>query len=135
MVPTATTRPPWRRVWFTIAAAGGVELGPLGVQAVVLDPLGRDWPEGPQTDVECAIDAGNPPRGKAVEEVVGEMEPGRRRGHRPRHLGVEGLVAEPVAGALATLADVGGQGDLSMPLQKHCRGQRRAGRVQALARA
>ena len=103
------------------------QLGPLGVQEVVLDPLGLDRPEGAEADVERAVDAGDPPRGEAAEDVVGEVEPGRRRGDGPRHLGVEGLVAEPVARPFAPLADVRGQGDLSVPFQSSAVGAARLG--------
>ena len=60
---------------------------------MVLDAGGPDRPEGRRPDVQRERVDLDPPRPELVEERPGEVQARRRRGHRPRRLGVDGLVA------------------------------------------
>ena len=71
----------------TFGAAHGVQaigrrdrqLSPFRMQDVVLDPIGFDWPEGPEADVKRDINDVDRTFLEALKHLLGEVQPGRRR--------------------------------------------------------
>jgi hypothetical protein len=60
---------------------------------MVLDAVGRDGPEGPQAHQQLHPEQVHPARPTPGEQVVGEVQPGRGRRHRPGPVGEHRLVA------------------------------------------
>ena len=60
---------------------------------MVLDAVGRDGPAGPQAHQQLHPEQVHPARPTPGEQVVGEVQPGRGRRHRPGPVGEHRLVA------------------------------------------
>ena len=76
------------------------------MHGVFCQRVGRDRPESAGADVERQRANLDALLRQPVKQRFGEMQPRRRRRHGARHLGVHGLVADPIALDHLALADV-----------------------------
>ena len=116
MVPTATTRPPAARALVQRRRNLRPYLAPFGMHAVLGRVVGLDGQEGAGPDVQRHGVARHPAVVETVQELVGEVQAGRRRRHGAFRGGEHGLVVETVALVGRPLAgDVGRQRRLAEP--------------------
>src|ERR1700677_3136898 len=85
---------------------------------MVRKPFGLNRAKCTHADVESQVGPRDALLGEANEDLVGEVEPGRRGSSRSRMLSVDGLVGEPIAECFAPVTDVGRQRGLTVSLQE-----------------
>jgi hypothetical protein len=88
----------------------------LGVDFVILDALGAYRLEGSKPYVECNLDSFNAALADSVKDFSGEVKAGRRRGHGPPLLSINGLVALAIGKRICPF-DIRGQRDVPDAIQ------------------
>ena len=91
---------------------------PLGVHPMVRQRVGRNRPKRAGTDVQRQRAKFHALLHQPLKEGRGEVQPGGRRRHRSRHLGVHRLIVFPIGLDHLALADVGRQGHAPYPIQQ-----------------
>ena len=85
------------------------QLGPFGMEDVVLDAIGLDRAKSADADVEGCVHPIDASAGEPFEERRGEVQPRRGGGDRAGGRREGRLIARPVTGLFPTLSDVRGQ--------------------------
>ena len=127
--PTATMRPPARRVAFKAAAVSALTPPHAGMHDVIRGVFGLDRQEGPRPDMQGhGVRASTPWACRPATELR-EMEAGGRRRHRPSVSREHGLIiAAVVLIDLAAARDIGRQRHLAALAQRlveHGAGERK----------
>ena len=126
VVPTATTRPPLARTEFSAAAACSGDLGPFQMHDMISDVLDIHGTKGPEPNMERQVDPADSSLGEVLEDRLAEVQPRSGGGDGTWPEGEDRLITGPIPSRFSSLADVGGQGSLSVSFQKgQCRSTRR----------
>ena len=79
---------------------GGGDLVSLGIDLMLLNCLRAHWLERAVADVKRDLGTLNATAGERVQQLLREVQSGRRRGDRPFHRRVNGLIALAVHGSI-----------------------------------